>query len=54
MDMPCGCVIGDQYLPLQGGDRLVRCPHGEYVINGKRVTGMRFTIVSKTLREMET
>jgi len=46
MDMPCGCIIGDQYLPLQGGERSVQCPHAEYIIAGKRVSAMRFSIVA--------
>jgi hypothetical protein len=53
MEMPCGCVVGDQYLPLQGGERAINCQHAEYIVAGKRVTGMKFTIVSMKEKEEE-
>lgn len=36
LELDCGCVIEGQYLPLQGGDRLVTCHHDhKYVVRGR-------------------
>jgi hypothetical protein len=47
LELPCHCEIDDQYLPLNGGERMVRCPHAGYIVKGTRRTIVEFEIIKE-------
>lgn len=53
MEMPCGCTVNTQYLPLNGGQRRFECQHDVYMITGVKRTLTEFKVHSeKELKEL--
>lgn len=42
-ELPCGCQVEPQYLPLQGGERHLTCLHGKkWIVEAERIMETRF------------